>query len=250
MSDTSLDTLLTEDTGASQPAAAEPVAQEPSGVTHHEAAPPAASPSASVPDGYAPLAVVQDERKKRQEKEREVAEYQRKIREYEQQLNMRQQPQQQPPDWYAEPDKAAAVMHQHMQRELIGTRVSMSQAVMRQQYQDYDELEAVFAEAAEQQPHLWQQLYRHPMPAQFAYEQARKIKLMRDIGDDPEAYRQRIIAEHEASRGQQPQAQHQAPVRRSSPLPTSLGRAPSATPRDERNGRFTSRTELSDILDG
>jgi hypothetical protein len=109
-------------------------------------------------------------------------------------------------------------------------------------------MEQLFTTAADQQPHLWQQLYQHPNPAKFAYQQAKKLKVVQDIGDDPDAYRQRIIAEYQASLGQQqpaPQSQPRAPQRPQ--LPTSLGRTVSAQPRDER-GKFAGRAEISDIL--
>jgi hypothetical protein len=240
MSDTALETML-DDNAPSQPAAAEPVADPGPGVTP-AAAPPAAAASPP-PEGYAPLAVIQDERRKRQELERRVQEFER----------MLQQPKREPPpppDWYTEPDKAAAYQAQALQAHVYETRVHLSQEFMRTQKPDYDEMEKIFSEDAERNPALWQQIQRHPMPAKFAYEYGRRQKMMREIGDDPDAYRQRVIAEWQASQGQQPEAaptpSQPAPAARA-PIPRSLASVPNNRPRDDR-GRFQAPASLESIL--
>lgn len=234
-----LETILTEQTPTEAPATAEPVTNVETG-DNPATVPPAAAPEQSVPEGYVPRAAIQDERRKRQELEA-------KLKQYEQHLQKREQAP--PPDWYAEPERAAQVMQQQVQYQITQTKVALSQDWARTQYQDYDEMEQVFTEAAQQQPHLWQQLYSHPNPAKFAYQQAKKLKVMQEIGDDPDAYRQRIIAEYQASQGQgQPPAQQPRAAPRPQ-LPTSLGRTVNNAPRNER-GQFTGRAEISDILDG
>lgn len=235
---TDLETMLTDEQPLDAPATAEPVQSEDTGVTS-AAAPPAVATGQAPPSGYAPLAAVQDERRKRQEAEA-------RLKQYEQQLAQRRE-QTPPPDWYAEPDRAAQVMQEQVQYQITQTKVAMSQDWAREHYPDYDALESVFTEAADKQPHLWQQLYQHPNPAKFAYQQAKKINALNEIGEDPDAYKQRIIAEYQASQGQsQPQPQQPRAATRPQ-LPTSLGRTPNNQPRDER-GKFSGRAELSEIL--
>lgn len=233
-----LETILTDNQPSDAPATAEPVQSENTGVTS-ATVPPAVATEQAPPSGYAPLAAVQDERRKRQEAEA-------RLKQYEQQLAQRHE-QAPPPDWYAEPDRAAQIMQQQVQYTIVHNKVALSQDLAREQYADYDAMEQVFTEAAQQQPHLWQQLYQHPNPAKFAYQQAKKLHAMREIGDDPEAYRQRIIADYQASQGQgQPPPQQPRATPRPQ-LPTSLARTVSTQPRDER-GKFAGRAELSDIL--
>ena len=233
-----LETILTDEQPSNAPATAEPVQSEDTGVTP-AAAPPAVATEQAPPSGYAPLAAVQDERRKRQEAEA-------RLKQYEQQLAQRRE-QAPPPDWYAEPEKAAQAMQQQVQFQITQTKVALSQDWAREQYQDYDAMEQVFTEAAQQQPHLWQQLYQHPNPAKFAYQQAKKLHAMKEIGDDPEAYRQRIIADYQASQGQSQPPPQQPRATPRPQLPTSLARTVNNQPRDER-GKFQGRAELSDIL--
>ena len=233
-----LETILTENEPSDAPGNSVSVQSENTGVTH-ATAPPAAASDQGVPDGFVPRAAVQDERRKRQEAEA-------RLKQYEQQLVQRHD-QTPPPDWYAEPDRAAQVMQQQVQYQITQTKVAMSQDWAREHYPDYDALEMVFTEAADKQPHLWQQLYQHPNPAKFAYQQAKKINALNEIGEDPDAYKQRIIAEYQASQGHsQPQPQQPRAATRPQ-LPTSLGRTPNNQPRDER-GKFSGRAELSEIL--
>ncbi len=166
---------------------------------------PDAQPEAEATPRHVPLKELQTERQKRQEQERLRAEAEGRAAAYERQLQLLTQqhqpapPQQQEPDWYAEPDKAALTLQQQVQRQLVETKVSMSREFARSQFKDYDEHEQLFTQAANANPHLWQQLYAHPMPAQFAYQQAKRLKAMQDIGDDPDAYRNKLKEEATAA---------------------------------------------------
>lgn len=153
---------------------------------------------------------------------------------------------QEPPDPEMEP-AAFAAWQQHQYAEalaqrdqaIVETRVVQSQEMMRQFKSDYDEAEEVFAEAAERDPSLWQKLYAHPFPAKFAYEEGKRLKIMREMGDDPEKYIQDRVAkalEEEMAKQQaetppQPQVPT-TPARQASP-PQSLAQVPSAAPRSK-----------------
>lgn len=249
----SLEALLDDAAPASEPQASEPVAKEPAstGVT---TAPPAEQVSSEQPkEGQLiPRAALEDERKKRQERDREVAEYKRQLDEAMRLIEQAKQPKQveQPPDWLLEPDKAAQHQQTVFQQELFQTRVHLSQEMMRAAKPDYDEMEELFASEAAKDPSLQAQLLRHPAPAKFAYETGQRIKAFREIGDDPTSYRAKIEQEILAKYGLTPNGQAApaaAPPKAAVNAPKSLASVPSAAPRDQQ-GRFAKAASLEDIL--
>ena len=146
-----------------------------------------------------------------------------------------QQQYQQPqiPDPLIDPEGAFAYRDQHMNAELYRTRVELSQDLMRSQHQDYDEVEAIFAEEAQANPALAAEILRHPSPARYAYETGKKLKVLREIGSDPSAWeakkeaelRTRIEAEYATRQPTVPRAP-------TAPPPQSLAGVPSVTPRN------------------
>lgn len=250
-----------------QEAAPEPLKTEPAEVSapgdKQEAAPPAVSDEGEDASGMVPKKVALDERRKRQELERQLAELtkQRTAPQAPQQAQP-QQPQTQldlaqglpeRPDPWIDPQGAMdwdrALLQRQMDQSVYETRATISREMMLQSKPDFEEIENLFFQALPQMPHLGPQIRRHPMPAKFAYEMGVKIKAMMEIGDDPAAYKQRVREELEAElRGQsssQP-AQSQAPK---ASTPKSLAATPSAQPRDDR-GRFQGPASLESILGG
>ena len=55
-----------------------------------------------------------------------------------------------------------------------------------------------FRQAAQDDPSLFQKLYAQPDPYGWAFKQVERIRMIRDMGDDPSAYRTRIEAEARA----------------------------------------------------
>lgn len=204
----------------------------------HDAGPPPAVNPAPQTERTVPLKAVEDERRKRQELERKLAEYEAK-------LAQQQQPEP-APDWTLEPEVAAQRLQADFERRAFSLKVEMSERMVRQQHADYEEVRDAFAQAAQADPRLAQALVNHPFPAEFAYQQGKRIKMLMEIGDDPEAYIERRIAER-LGQSQQPAAQ--APKPQSAPVPKSLARTANTQPRDNR-GRFADDgpTPLEDIL--
>ncbi len=132
----------------------------------------------------AAFAALKDERSKRQELERRL-----------ELIEQNQQPQQGEVDYYEDPEAAMNRQQQQVNKALFDTRVEMSQEIYRAQHEDYDEVEAVFAEAAQQDPVLAHGLMQARVPAKFAYEQGKRLMFIQEIGDDPEAYKERIAKE-------------------------------------------------------
>ena len=79
------------------------------------------------------------------------------------------------PDPEQDPEGAAEFERREKADAAFKDRVAMSQEVMRDAHADYDEVEAVFMEAAENNRDLQTQLFNHPFPARFAYQQGQKI---------------------------------------------------------------------------
>lgn len=218
-----------------------------------ESAPPAdPTPSTETNDNgpHVPRQALEDERKKRQELERQVAEFKQRM--------TAPQPTQQPhpqvqqpeiPDPYLEPERFAAYQAYQVQERLFAQSVVMSQRIMRQQHADYDDAEKEFVAAVEADPMLASKLLSHPFPAEFAYQEGKRLKALKEIGDDPASFRERvrqeILAEMQGSGAQAP-AQAQ-PAR--APVPKSLASAQTGGPaRDARTGRFAGPASLEDIL--
>ena len=207
----------------------------------------------------------EDETRKRQGVEQQLAEANQRLQAMEQERRQpppepqpapqRQPAPQQPPRQQAQPqqpipdfldsEQAAqwvqssvedriAIEREAISRALHDNRVMTSQAIMRMQHQDYDEAEQAFVQAAEANPSLWVKLERHPFPAQFAYEVGKQSKQIAEIAADPAAYeaglRQKIMAELAAQ--QPPAPVVQPPKRPSVAPPSTLARVTSQTPRN------------------
>jgi hypothetical protein len=241
----------------SEPAPSEPAEQSTDQGDKHDAAPPAASDDTE--DGPpVPRKALQDERRKRQELERQLAELtkQRSAPPAQQQPQPQASPPQaempERPDPWIDPQGAMdwdrAAMQQQVQTQVFETRVYLSREMMLAAKPDFVEVEDVFIEAMKKNPTLYQQLLAHPIPAKFAYETGLKIKAWNEIGDDPAAFKQRVRQElEEELRGQSQQPSQPSAPRASTPK--SLAATPSAQPRDQ-HGRFQGPASLESILGG
>lgn len=224
------------------PSAPEPVAAE-TGDKHQEAAPPVASTDPQPEPDFVPRKAIIDERRKRQELERKLAELEAE--------RVQAKPHEAPAetDWYANPEQAAAQMRFEMANQVYQTKVYQSERVMKAEHQDYDEVSAIFAEVAKADPNLARQVFEHPFPAEFAYQTGKRIQLLNDIGNDPNAYRAKLEAEILAKHGITPGNSQPAPQAqpRNAAVPRSLARDVSQQPR-RNDGRFDGPASLDDIL--
>ena len=244
---TNLDDMLSDDPAApaaaqSAPPAPEPIAAEQTGDREPEAAPPAASLEQHADPEFVPRKAVIEERRKRQDLERKLAEL-----EAQRAPARPPEPQAEAPDWYANPEQAAAVMRFEMQNQIYQTKVYQSEKAMKAEHQDYDEVSTIFAEVAKADPNLARQVFEHPFPAEFAYQAGKQIQLMCDIGNDPGAYRARLKAELMAELGQSPEPAAPQAQPRSAAVPRSLARDVSQQPR-RTNGQFDAPASLDEIL--
>lgn len=240
--DTSLDSLFDAPPAAAQTETA-PAAPEPTGEKETAAAPPADAQAPSDDGPLVPRRALEDERRKRQDYERRLADMERK-------LQASAQPQQAPPaappaDWWTDPEAAAQRMQAEHTYAIFETRLSLGEEIMSQK-PDYEAAKAAFIEAAQADMDLTAKMVKSANPAKFVYEQGRKLQAMREIGDDPVSYRQRLEEEFKA-KYLAPQPVVSQPPK--APAPKSLAGTPS-TARDPQ-GRFASSSgpaSLEDLL--
>jgi BMFP domain-containing protein YqiC len=170
----SLDDVLSgKEPAAPEPVAtgeqvAEPATPEPAKV---EEAPPAAKAKDEPKEDWTKAAVL-DERRKRQELERKVAE-----------LEAKGQKPEAKPDFFADPDAALDRIKQETQAQLMASRLELTQELMRDSTPDYDELEAEFIDLAKDNPFLIKELHASKNPAKFAYQTAQKARLAASLTD-------------------------------------------------------------------
>lgn len=255
--DTALNSILEADTQTSEAAQSAPAVEavaEPSvekGVTGTE------PPSDAQPQNDAPLVprrALEDERRKRQDYERKLGDLEQK---FNQLLQQGQQQAQQPkepapaPQIWDDPDGWAAQQQHVMQVQLYETRVALGRELLRSQKPDFDDAVGSFVEYARGDKQAQAALLHHPNPAQFAYQQGRRLRFLSQVGDDPEAYLERQKQEWLAQQQSAPAMQQQTSApRASAPAPKSLAGTPSASQPRDASGRFAGPASLSDILGG
>jgi len=210
-----------------------------------------ANPGQDADGPLVPRKALEDERRKRQSRDKEFEDLQRQFAAMQAQLQPQPQqppqPQDAPPDPWIDPQGAFEYQQRQFQQQLYETRLFTSEEIVRAQVPDYDDLVSVFIQEAKSVPGLQRQLVSHPFPAKFVVDVARKIKLIKEVGSDPEAYKKRVIEEWQASQAGETLQSQQQPQKVS--VPKSLAGTPSAPARDAK-GRFQGPASLDEILGG
>ena len=255
----SIDDMLQETTPSEPTATAEP-AQEAVVETgdKQSTAPPAdALPALRDDAPHVPRKALEDERKKRQELERQLAEFQSRTTP-QPAPQQKPQPQQQPVItqeelerlWWENPAQAAAIVqhhatqaaieHAHRQAELAVVNRELNRSEKRAKAKHGDE---IVTAATQEALKLGKQ-------AEFIDEDDPYEALVSWYNDfqaarDPQSLKERLRAELMAEMGISPNPQ--APAKPKAQVPRSLASVASGQPRDER-GRFNGPTSLEDIL--
>lgn len=205
---------------AVEPEAEAPKAEQPRGPDgkfapkgEKEDAPPAS-------EDKIPVSAIQDERRKRQELERRLAEYEARL----QQLSNPPQP---APDMFENPEGFT----QHLRQDVVSTAVQqatlnakldMSEMMVRQANPDFEEMKEAFLSLAQENPVLAQQALSDPHPWNKAYQIAKNHKAMTELGaTDVDSLRASIRAELEA------ELKAQAPAQPAVDIPQTLATAQS-----------------------
>lgn len=136
---------------------------------------------------HVPLAALEAERKGRQDWKEKAVRFEEEARQLRERMaersqNHEQQAQQLDPI-------------QQVRQEMLNERFNVSEMVARQKYEDLDSVVAVFQEAARANPALAMALHQQVNPYEFAYREGKRIQLLKEVGDDPAAYRAKVEAE-------------------------------------------------------
>lgn len=154
-------------------------------------APPAPAEEKKEPDlPTVPIASLHDERRKRQDLERRVAE-------------MQQQLKQEPaPDPIEDPEAFTAYQDNKRQAERLQDRIAMSEQLVRTQVgeEEYVKAETAFADEVQSNPALAVELRNHPNPAKFAYDIGKAALDRQEIGDPREYAAKQVAAALEAQK--------------------------------------------------
>lgn len=142
-----------------------------------------------------PLKALEEERHKRQELERQLE-------------SLKNQPQpkaEEKIDFLENPEGRLDQVSTQMQQQLLLQKIQMSEHMVKQQHNDYDDKMNRFMMEAQKSPSLIDNMKAHPHPAQFAYETAAKYIQLDEINDLDsykqtlsEKIRKEIEAEYEA----------------------------------------------------
>jgi hypothetical protein len=158
-----------------------------------------------------------DEKEKRQQYERELEAIRQREHQMQAQLAQYAQPQGLP-DAYDDPQGFQAAIQQQIEQAQHQTRLQMSEMMARQAHG------AETWEAANQwlhqNPSVVQQLTQSQDPCGDAVKEYKRHQAMQEIGDDPQAYRERVEAEiRERLEAEAAQASPQVP---SQPVPANF----------------------------
>jgi len=132
---------------------------------------------------------------------------------------------------------------------MLNERLNVSEMLIRKELgaEKVDSLIAEFKQAAQTDPSLFQKLYSQPHPFEWAAKHVEIMRTQREIGDDPAAFRARLVAEERAKWEAEAAAAQPAP--RTSP---AAGMQPSLASARSVAGRsapaFTGPTPLVEIL--
>lgn len=126
-------------------------------------------------------AAYMSEKKKRQELERKLAEVEQKPL----------------PDAIDDPEGFSNALRSELATTAFSIKTELSQDLMRELHDDYDEKEAVFMELAQDNPSLVQELREASNPARFAYETAKKHEELQQL-KDVDSYKAKLRKELEA----------------------------------------------------
>jgi hypothetical protein len=258
MADTELDTFLG---GAGEPApepqqepAPPPEQQEPE--EEAEGDPPEQEEAPEPPkpgERTVPLAALEAERAQRRDHKERAARLEGELAELRRQFDeakraAQQPPQQAQPPQQIDPVQDPAGYHAQVQQLMLNERLNISEMALRREIgeEKVEAVKAEFVQAMRSNPALQAQLYQQPDPYAWAAKQVEVMKLQREIGDDPAAYRAKLRAEIEAEMNAAQPAAPVAPVSPAARLAPSLANARSAAPRG--SGAWAGPTPLEELF--
>lgn len=137
-----------------------------------------------------------------------------------------------------------------VQEVMLNERLNTSELMLRREL-GAEKVEAAIAEfkqAAASDPSLFPKLYAQPDPYAWMAKQVEVMRLQKEIGENPAAYRERLIAEERAKWEAERSPPAAPPVSPAAGLAPSLANARPSAPRSAAG--FSGPTPMSAILGG
>ena len=204
-----------------------------------------------------PRRAYEDERRKRQDWKARAVEAETKHKELQRQFEDAQRratapppqpqaPPQPPPDPATNPQGWAQHVVQQQQAALLNERLNNSEMMLADKIgaEKLSEYVSEFRNLANADPTLFGKLYSQPHPYAWLTREVDRLRLVRDVGDDPAAFRAKIEAEAR-TRWEQEAKQAPAPSPAAGMQP-SLGTARSVAGRTA--GAWSGEPSLEDVL--
>jgi hypothetical protein len=168
-----------------------------------------------------PRRALETERSRRKDWKEKAARFEGELaatkRQLEEATRRAQAPQQQPqqPVYQAPIDPVADPQGflQRVQNVMLNERLNNSEQMLRREVgaEKVDAAIEDFRQAAQDDPSLFQKLYAQPDPYGWAYKQVERLRLLREVGDDPATFRARVAAEERAKWEQEQTVKPPAP---------------------------------------
>jgi len=227
MANEALDSFLASETQAATPEPAPREAPEPrqeapepkaEAKTQPEPKPPeddAEPPQALDGEPVIPRRAYEDERRKRQDWKEKAARLEGELAAYKAQQEQARQPQpeQMPPLAPIDPAQDPVGFTARLQQVLLNERLNNSEERLREKIGDEKLNEYVneFKQLAQRDQTLFGKLYSQTNPYAWMAREVDRLRHLREVGDDPSAYRARIEAEARAKWEQEQTAKLPAP---------------------------------------
>jgi hypothetical protein len=212
-------------------------------------------PKALEGEDVIPLRAYEDERRKRNDWKEKAARLEGELAAYKRQQEDAQrraaapppQPQQPPPDPATNPQGWAQHVVQQQQAALLNERLNNSEMMLADKIgaEKLSEYVQEFRGLAEADPTLFGKLYSQPHPYAWMTREVDRLRLVRDVGDDPAAFRAKIEAEARAKWDAEA-ATKPPPVSPAAGLQPSLATARSVAGRTA--AAWTGEPSLEDVL--
>lgn len=97
-----------------------------------------------------------------------------------------------PVDPWSDLPGALKSTQEQLREEMFVERCNLTEETLREKHADFDEVRAVFIEAANANPTLWAQIRQERNPAKFVYREGLRIKELKDVGGDFGAYKSKL----------------------------------------------------------
>jgi len=200
---------------------------------------------------YIPQQVLERERKRRQDWKEKAARLEGELAAYKAQQEQARQPQpeQMPPLAPIDPAQDPVGFTARLQQVLLNERLNNSEERLREKIGDEKLNEYVneFKQLAQRDQTLFGKLYSQTNPYAWMTREVDRLRHLREVGDDPSAYRARIEAEARAKWEQEQAAKPQPP-----PVSPAAGMQPSLATARSVAGRtastWTGEPSLEEVL--